>query len=451
MDLQLLLFSLIQTSLSSFNTVQNGISGQPLVECGNEFIRFSVKTVRPFRGKVFVKGQHGNSDCNRNYSETDSTNTFHSHETANSAIQKRNDSLDEPAFMSSSQPLPKIIQGASLLSKAESNPEAIRMTSTIHDYRFVTTKPHTSRHFDTASTTPHCPPCPICRDELKIDEEGENNDGIADLLIRFGNCNVKYEQQTEPRAMIVSLTVIVSFHQNLLTKLDRAFRIQCAYMEGSETIDTDLSVSMPPSIDVESKINTPQCIYQVKSSSGKVITNARVGELIEHKWICQSPFKGVHAMLVRNCYAESNDNFKVSVIDDNGCTLDPYILPNLEYASDLLSVKVQAPVFKFPDRSDIGFRCDPPKCANNKRRRRELSNISRESLILRTPRINIIDLDDDDQGVGSEQIILNPSLSGKSLRYCLTVTQFACIIASATFLITTTATLVGASIINSSS
>nr|CDP95543.1 BMA-CUTL-9 [Brugia malayi] len=425
--------------------------GQPLVECGNEFIRFSVKTVRPFRGKVFVKGQHGNSDCNRNYSETDSTNTFHSHETANSAIQKRNDSLDEPAFMSSSQPLAKSIQGASLLSKAEeSNPEAIRMTSTIHDYRFVTTKPHTSRHFDTASTTPHCPPCPICRDELKI-EEGENTDGIADLLIRFGNCNVKYEQQTEPRAMIVSLTVIVSFHQNLLTKLDRAFRIQCAYMEGSETIDTDLSVSMPPSIDVESKINTPQCIYQVKSSSGKVITNARVGELIEHKWICQSPFKGVHAMLVRNCYAESNDNFKVSVIDDNGCTLDPYILPNLEYASDLLSVKVRAPVFKFPDRSDISFRCDPPKCANNKRRRRELSNISRESLILRTPRINIIDLDDDDQGVGSEQIILNPSLSGKSLRYCLTVTQFACIIASATFLITTTATLVGASIINSSS
>ncbi|EJW88018.1 hypothetical protein WUBG_01069, partial [Wuchereria bancrofti] len=446
---------------------------QPLVECGNEFIRFSVKTIRPFRGKVFVKGQHGNSDCNRNYSETDSTSTFHSRETANSPTQKWNDSLDEPVFMSSSQSLSKSTQGASLLSKAESNPEAIRMTSTIHggknrtkvsvinqinlldsvDDRLETTKPHSSKHFDTASTTPHCPPCPICRDELKTDGEGETTEGTADLLIKFGNCNVKYEQQTEPRAMIVSLTVVVSFHQNLLTKLDRAFRIQCAYMEGSETIDTDLSVSMPPSIEVESKINTPQCIYAVKSSSGKVITNARVGELIEHEWICQSPFKGVHAMLVRNCYAESNDNFRVPVIDDNGCTLDPYILPNLEYASDLLSVKVRAPVFKFPDRSEIGFRCDvlPPKCANSKRRRRDLSNISRESLVLRTPKINIIDLDDDTQGVGSEQLILNPSLSGKSLRYCLTVTQFACIIASATFLITTTVTLVGASIISSNS
>lgn len=54
------------------------ISGQPLVECGNEFIRFTVKTVKPFRGKVFVKGQYGNSDCGRNYSETHSIPTFHS-------------------------------------------------------------------------------------------------------------------------------------------------------------------------------------------------------------------------------------------------------------------------------------------------------------------------------------------------------------------------------------
>lgn len=44
--------------------------------------------------------------------------------------------------------------------------------------------------------------------------------------------------------MIISLTIVVSFHQNLLTKLDRAFRIQCAYMEGSKTIDADLNVRL---------------------------------------------------------------------------------------------------------------------------------------------------------------------------------------------------------------
>lgn len=50
--------------------------------------------------------------------------------------------------------------------------------------------------------------------------------------------------------------------------------------------------SMPPSIEVESKMKPPQCIYTVNSPSGNVITNARVGELVDHQWICQSSFKG---------------------------------------------------------------------------------------------------------------------------------------------------------------
>lgn len=48
-----------------------------MVECGSEFIRFSFKTVKPFRGKVFVKGQHGNDDCSRDYSEITSIYTSH--------------------------------------------------------------------------------------------------------------------------------------------------------------------------------------------------------------------------------------------------------------------------------------------------------------------------------------------------------------------------------------
>ncbi|CAG9533031.1 unnamed protein product [Cercopithifilaria johnstoni] len=406
--------------VSSINTVENGISGQPLIECGSEFIRFSVKTIKPFRGKVFVKGQHGNNDCSRNYNGTDFIRISYSEESYSTK-----------------------------------------------DFDFNAKHEYDNSIFTTVSTTSHhCPPCPVCRNDLKDSVQREAMENTADLLIKLGTCNIKYDQQVEPRAMIISLTVVVSFHQNLLTKLDRAFHIQCEYMEGTKTIDADLNVSMPPSIEVESKINSPQCIYTVKSPSGKVIRNARVGEPVDHQWICQSPFKGVHAMLVRNCYAESNDNFKVLVIDENGCTLDPYILPNLQYASDLMSVKIRTSVFKFPDRSEISFRCDvlvcirnqqgcnlitPPKCSNRKRKRRDLFNVSQESLFLRTPRINIIDLDDTIQGLESEQLILNPSLSDKPLQYCLTVTRFACFIASTTFLITTTMTIIGASIINSKS
>ncbi|VDK73595.1 unnamed protein product [Litomosoides sigmodontis] len=319
--------------------------------------------------------------------------------------------------------------------------------------------------FATVATTPyhHCPPCPVCQHAMNGHQQQKTIENTVNLRIRLGTCNINYEQQVKPRSTIISLTVVVSFHQNLLTKLDRAFRIQCAYTEGSKTIDANLNVSMPPSIEVKSTMNSPHCIYTVKSPSGKVITHARIGELVDHQWICRSLFKGVYAMLVRNCFAESNDNFRVRVIDENGCTLDPYILPNLQYASDLMSAKVRVPVFKFPDHSEISFRCDvlvcmqgkhdcelitPPKCTSDKRKRRNLLNTSRESLILQTLTMNIVDLDYVTPGLESDPLILNPSLHSKPLQYCLTVTRFACFIASATFLITTTATLIGAFIIS---
>lgn len=49
-----------------------------MVECGSKFIRFSIKTEKPFRGKVFVKGQHGNKNCSRNFSASDPIYTSHS-------------------------------------------------------------------------------------------------------------------------------------------------------------------------------------------------------------------------------------------------------------------------------------------------------------------------------------------------------------------------------------
>ncbi|KAM3718773.1 Cuticlin-1 [Dirofilaria immitis] len=387
----------------------------PLVDCGNEFIRFSIKTVRPFQGKIFVKGQHGNSDCSRNYTGSDSIRISNSEDYRSTIVTTKRHSSKQSDF--------------------DNN----------HEYG--------NSIFEETSTAPHCPPCPICRDETKVERQRKAIESIVDLNIKLGTCNTKYEQQIKPRAVLLSLTVVVSFHQNLLTKLDRAFRIQCAYMEDNKAVDADLNVSMPSSVEVESKINSPKCYYAVKSPSGKIITNVRVGELVEHEWICHSPFKGIHAMLVKNCYAESNDNSRIRVIDEHGCTLDPYILPNLRYSPDLLSVKIQAPIFKFPDRSEIAFRCEifvclrdqrdcksiiPPKCINSRRKLRQLPNVNRENLILRTSRINVIDLDDSAQGLGLEQRILNPSLSDKSLQYCLTITRFVCIVASATFLITIT-------------
>lgn len=43
------------------------IVGEAKVECERDFIRFSVPTLMPFKGKVFVKGEYINSQCVKNY------------------------------------------------------------------------------------------------------------------------------------------------------------------------------------------------------------------------------------------------------------------------------------------------------------------------------------------------------------------------------------------------
>ena len=39
-------------------------------------------------------------------------------------------------------------------------------------------------------------------------------------------------------------TVVIQFHPQFLTKVDRAFKVQCFYMEADKTVATDLDVRL---------------------------------------------------------------------------------------------------------------------------------------------------------------------------------------------------------------
>lgn len=40
------------------------------MQCERDYIRFSVNTEKPFKGKVFVKGEYTNDQCVRNFAQT---------------------------------------------------------------------------------------------------------------------------------------------------------------------------------------------------------------------------------------------------------------------------------------------------------------------------------------------------------------------------------------------
>lgn len=48
--------------------------------------------------------------------------------------------------------------------------------------------------------------------------------------------------QVEPSGMLVRVNVVVKFHPIFLTKIDRAYAIECFYMEADKTVDQLLNV-----------------------------------------------------------------------------------------------------------------------------------------------------------------------------------------------------------------
>ncbi len=68
----------------------------------------------------------------------------------------------------------------------------------------------------------------------------------------------------------MTATVIISFHTLFLTKVDRAYRINCFYMEASKTVTQQLDVSMLTTQDLNNNVPMPVCRYDILQGDAQV-------------------------------------------------------------------------------------------------------------------------------------------------------------------------------------
>jgi len=384
--------------------IDNGIVGQPSISCDNDAIRFSVQTEKPFYGKVYVKGEYNRAECIHSFSST----------------QRGGQHLpsDLPSHSSSFQ------------------------------------HPQPEDHLQ-------CPPCPMvnCIDPNiprarrdNSDTRRDNRGDTAQLIIKLGTCNARRDRTISPPGVHVSFTVVVSFHENFITKVDRAYRIQCAYMEAEKTVKTEIDVSMPQTTELTHTITGPVCEYSIRSRDGQLIHAVKVGDIVQHSWECRSQSKGIYAMLVHDCFAEDGQGFREPVIDQHGCSLDRFVIPTPTYDTEMAMATVDASVFKFPDRTVLDFQCSisvclrddeecrkttPPKCDHGRKRRSSVRHETRDGeWSIHAQTLTVIDLDEDlDKRATAEleQLRLRwPTVT----ETCISIAAFGVLIASSTFIFT---------------
>uniref|UniRef100_A0A915J5B3 ZP domain-containing protein n=1 Tax=Romanomermis culicivorax TaxID=13658 RepID=A0A915J5B3_ROMCU len=413
--------------------IDNEVIGNPQIECGDENIKFGVKTKNAFTGNIYVKGQFNEMNCS-----TNSSSVLDQQITVTESSSATVDSCYCP-------PCPSIGRDPF----EEKKKYLIRKSRTIDSH-------------------------------------------AIDLNVKIGSCNMKRERLLNPSRISLSFNAVVSFHHLFMTAADRAYQITCFYQESDQTVtsvlDVDFNIADESLDTLMNKMPMPTCTYSIRRDGvdGQEVKFAKVGDKVHHMWICESQAPSVFGILVKKCTVNNGKGDDIEIVDDAGCSTDKSILNEITYDESKLKATVETTVFKFADQSTLDFQCGiklctkfdngcdyvtPPRCETRKKRSTEiLNNYSviddANKQILSPPgwistnkydfgwslhagKINVLELDD--QTIDAKEIeLLNSEGSYATIdkdhknaasatdvsQYCLSLFSFGIFISLCTFVLT---------------
>lgn len=60
---------ILRLGIATSSIIDNEIVGRPRVECLHDSIQFHFRTLKPFQGRVYVRGQSEDPNCSGNFAE----------------------------------------------------------------------------------------------------------------------------------------------------------------------------------------------------------------------------------------------------------------------------------------------------------------------------------------------------------------------------------------------
>ncbi|VDM58741.1 unnamed protein product [Angiostrongylus costaricensis] len=318
----------------------NAVVGIPVISCERDRIRIEIETTRPFGGKVFVKGEYANRQCVRSYvdgipssphgypafPEYDKVrlknrkttakvgdtrlDNVHSkwpeHSAVNSTTEESTGNKNTTPNSDSSGSAWLGYGGVSAYLGAfgGSHKENIYSKSKSHEANNLPNLQHSgSQGLISLNCPEKCEPC-VCAKEEQPQERKRRTTNHVELSVPLGACNAKRDRKLSPPTLAVSFVAVISFHESFITKLDRAYHIQCAYMEINKTLSTQINIGQEETSNVNGTAMPPVCDYHISSSDGRPIQSVHVGERVKHVWNCTTTVPKLYSMLVHSCFIE---------------------------------------------------------------------------------------------------------------------------------------------------
>ncbi|KRZ24858.1 Cuticlin-1 [Trichinella pseudospiralis] len=233
--------------LASAILLENGLIGEPAIECHPNAVQVTFQTENPFQGHVYVRGHYENEDCRRDYAN--------------------------------------------------------------------------------------------------------GKDTIVVTQVHFSRCGVRRQRTTNPKGLSMITTLIITFHRTFVTATDRAFNVQCFYMEEDKIVTQNMDVSGIPTSDLDMNPPEPTCSYHVLRGgrAGVVVSHGKVGDPVYHRWACIYPMPVALWMMEK-------ENCSMSLMKMGNCSKDIMILPDLIYLNDM-EAGIDTTIFKFADKPHVYFTC----------------------------------------------------------------------------------------------
>ncbi|CAJ0963861.1 unnamed protein product, partial [Mesorhabditis belari] len=193
-------------------------------------------------------------------------------------------------------------------------------------------------------------------------QQGAETESSTKFTLPFGACGMRRVRSLHPRGVTYSFSLVVSAHPVFVTGADRAFAVKCFFREDVRDLHQKVEIGALSTESLDEEFEPPRCTYELRAESGEELQFARVGQPVVHSWTCHPDVPSVFGLLIHSCVVEDGSGEHFELIDSNGCSTDPLLLPPLDYAVHSLAARVHSRIFKFADKVQVYFRCSVQLC-----------------------------------------------------------------------------------------